>query len=253
MKKGLMMVIGAAMLMSSCGTYTATGAYTGGQLGHVIGSAIGGISGGWDGHNVGSLIGTVGGVAAGAAIGSAIDHSQQRKYEQMQDARSNDRSYNRQRHNPSGQRYDRGVDNPSGYDPQGRGDDRITFMEDYASSALEIRNPMILETERDGVLTRGEELTVVFEVINNQDRPAYNVVPMVAETTGNKHIHISPDVRVESIPARQGIRYTARLQADQGLKKGEVVVRIGVAMDGKVIDSQTADYSVPTAKFAEGR
>ena len=58
-------------------------------------------------------------------------------------------------------------------------------------------------------------------------------------------------MRVESIAANQGIRYTARLIADQGLKKGEAVVRIGVALNGQPLDSQTHDFSVPTAKHPQ--
>lgn len=254
MKKGLMMLMGAAVMLSSCGSYTASGAYTGGQFGHIIGSAVGGISGGWRGHEVGSIIGTVGGVAAGAAIGSAIDRSQQRKYEKMQADRGSDRPYdNRQEfYDNSTYRHDSRDYDQSGFDPQGRGDDRIMFAEDNSSaSQLEIRNPMIVESQRDGVLTRGEKLKVVFEVVNTTDRTLYDIVPMVAEMTGNKHIHISPDVRIESIAANQGIRYTARLIADKGLKKGEAVVRIGVALNGLRLDSQTRDFSVPTAKLPQ--
>ena len=45
MKKVGIWTIGAALLLSSCGTYTGEGAYAGGTLGAILGSAIGGISG----------------------------------------------------------------------------------------------------------------------------------------------------------------------------------------------------------------
>ena len=47
MKKVVVLTMGAALLLSSCGTYTGAGAYTGGMFGSMIGSAIGGISGGY--------------------------------------------------------------------------------------------------------------------------------------------------------------------------------------------------------------
>ena len=240
MKKAVMMIVGACLLMSSCGSYTATGAYTGGQFGHVIGSAVGGINGGWRGHEVGSIVGTIGGVAAGAAIGSAIERGQQRKYEQRQQQQTTANRNTRNRGD-----YDQG----GYYDPQGRGDDRIDFMgQGFASSGIEIRNIEIIESRRDGVLTRGEELTVVFEVMNHGDHAVRNLTPLVEEATGNKHIHISPAKVIGSIDAHRGVRYTAHVMADRGLRRGQIVVRIGVAEDRRVVDSQIYEYQVPTDK-----
>ena len=70
-----MLSLGVLLMMSSCGSYEATGAYTGAHFGSIIGSAIGGISGGWRGSNVGSLVGMAGGAVVGAAIGKAADDS----------------------------------------------------------------------------------------------------------------------------------------------------------------------------------
>ena len=39
MKKVLIFSLGLLLMMSSCGTYEATGAYTGAQFGSIIGSA----------------------------------------------------------------------------------------------------------------------------------------------------------------------------------------------------------------------
>ena len=246
MKKGLIAVVGVAMLLSGCGTYTATGAYTGGQFGHVIGSAVGGISGGWRGHEVGSIIGTVGGTVAGAAIGSAIERNQQRKYEQATENQRNQqrrsRGYDQSGYDQSG--YDQGV-----FDPQGRGDDRITFMtDDSYKQGMEIRNIQIVEARRDGFFTRGEELTVVFEILNHGDHAVRGITPLVEEVTGNKHVHISPSLLVDRIEAHQGVRYTARVLADRGLRNGEIVIRVGVAEGPKIVQSQLYDFAIPTAK-----
>ena len=241
MKKTLLAIVCAALLMSSCGTYTATGAYTGGHVGHIVGSAVGGISGGWRGHELGSLIGTVGGAVAGAAIGSAADRAQQRKYERAERQRNEDR------YEHDGGYYNRGYDRQGGYDPQGRGDDRISFY-DERTAAIEVRNVQIVENRRDGLLTRGEELTVVFEIFNHSDRTLRDIRPLVEETTRNRHIHISPGLRVDHIDAHQGVRYTARVLADNGLRSGGVVLRVGVAQGGRLVESQVYDYQVPTAK-----
>ena len=209
MKKSFIWVLGLLLVVSACTSNAAGGAYVGGQFGHVIGSAIGGIAGGWRGHHTGALIGTVGGVVAGAAIGAAIDNAQEKKYEERSRARENERYQS----------------DDSGFDPEGRGDDRI-------------------------VLTRGEECTVMFEIMNTSDHPIYDIQPFVEDATGNKHINISPNLRVESIGPRQGIRYTATILADKRLKDGEILVRIGVVQAGREVKSQTREFSVPTAKNA---
>lgn len=270
MKKGMIIVLGACLLMSSCGSYEATGAYTGGQFGHVLGSAIGGLAGGWRGHEIGSIVGTIGGAAAGAAIGAAHDRAQQQRYEdrvaavrsqqarQRESVRSNG-GYDQQGYGQQG--YDQQGYDQSGYDPQMRGDDRIVFDDGQGSTqgygqsfarttgpALAIRNAGIYEDLRDGKLTRGEKCSVIFEIVNNSNETVYDVYPLVEEATGNRHIHISSNVRVESIAPHQAIRYTATLIADRGLRDGQIEVRIGVAQGNNVIKSQTRQFFVPTTR-----
>ena len=272
-------MLGAGLLLSSCGSYEATGAYTGSQFGYVLGSAIGGITGGWRGHEVGSLIGTIGGAAIGAAVGSSVEKKEQRRYEERvaarqqnsqraASARSNNQVYGQGSYDQSG--YDQNGYDQSGFDPQMRGDDRITFdnegnapANDLGTSqsygvnsaskfssgpALMIRNAAIYEDQRDGVLTRGEKCSVIFEIVNNSNEPVFDVIPLVDELTGNKHIHISPNMRVESIAPHKAIRYTATLVADRGLRNGQIEVRVGVAQGNNVIGSQSRQFSVPTSK-----
>ncbi len=266
MKKFLVIMIGAAVMLSSCDTYEAAGAYTGSAFGNMLGSAIGGIAGGWRGHEIGSLVGTVGGAAIGAAVGKATD---ERRYEEraaarrqrQQRAESRRQTTNRDRggydqgsYNQGG--YNQGYDQ-SGYDAQMRGDDRIDFngggssnayMGSSTGEALVIRKAGVYEEQQNGVLTRGEKCSVIFEIANTTSMPVYDVFPLVEETTRNKHIHISPNMRVESIAPHQAIRYTATLLADKGLKDGQIEVRIGVAQGNNVVNSQTRVFQVPTAK-----
>ena len=246
MKKVLLISVSALLLLNSCGTYTADGAVTGGWFGSVIGSAIGGISGGHRGSNVGSLIGMAGGAVIGAAVGQAADQAEQRKYEEYK--------MSRQRTN-SNRNNDYSYQDNSGYDASNSGDDRLYgFGEDFTPSnnvvegGLEIRNPRLIDSSRDGVLVRGEEARMVFEIYNTSDKVIRSVQPAVAEVTGNKHIHISPNLHVESIAPNSGVRYTATILADKKLKDGQAIIRVGVAQGNNEITSQFKEFSLQTRK-----
>ena len=254
MKKVLVLSVSTLLLLNSCGTYTESGAVTGGWFGSVIGSAIGGISGGHRGSDIGTLVGMAGGAIVGAAIGSAADNAEQQRYEDYRSARERNRQQAgaRQRPNDVYGNYD-----SSGCDASNSGDDRLYgFGEDFSSTytstdempKLEIRNARILDADRNGVLVRGEEARMVFEIYNNSHKPIYRIEPVVAEITGNKHIHVSENVLVESILPGKGIRYTASIKADSGLKNGEAIIRIGVLMANKEITSQTREFNIKTAK-----
>lgn len=247
MKKILVISACSLMLLSSCGTYTATGAYTGGSFGSIIGSAIGGIAGGPRGSDIGSLIGMAGGAAVGAAVGSAADKAQQQKYEDYRAARQQRAIEQRQP-----QTY-------QSYDDENGADDRLYgFDENFNSTStvnvstalptIEIRNPRLLDASRDGELSRGEEARMVFEVFNVSSKPAYGVLPTVVEVTGNKHIRVSENVLVECIQPGKGIRYTAVIKTDDRLKDGEAVFRIGVRQRNKEISSQSREFRIRTNK-----
>ena len=272
MKKTLVVSLGALMLLSSCGTYTGAGAVTGGSFGSIIGSALGGISGGWRGSHVGSLIGMAGGAVVGAAIGSAADKAEQQRYEEYaQQRRYGDyrRARARERMSQYGQNGEqRGYDNQrgygndqSGFDSSNSGDDRLFgFDENFNAKpdsvsvnalslpAIEIRNARILDASHDGVLSRGEEIRMVFEVFNNSPKPIFQILPTVSEVTGNKHIRVSENVLVESIMPGRGIRYTAVVKADNRLKDGEAVIRIGVLHQNKEVVSQSKEFPIQTTK-----
>ena len=252
MKKILSVSLGAVLLLTSCGTYTGAGAVTGGSFGSIIGSAIGGIAGGRHGSHVGTLIGMAGGAAVGAAVGAAADNAQQRQYEDYQytPQRRSSSSASQRRYN-----YD---DN---YDSAGSGDDRLYGFDEHftpsskttvqpvaGSGSLEIRNPHLVDASRDGGLRRGEEARMVFEVFNTSSSPIYRVQPTVAEITGNKHVIVSQNVMVECIMPGKGIRYTAAIKADNRLKDGKAIFRIGVSQGDQEISSQTREFSIMTSK-----
>ena len=258
MKKLLVILVGTMLILSSCGTYTGSGAATGGYFGSIVGSAIGGITGGWRGHDIGSLVGLAGGAVVGAAIGAAADNAEQQKYEEYK-AQRQERIRNMKRRDAI-EDYDDDDDDDSGFDSSNSGDDRLFgFDENFGSvpgnapapkagQSIEIRNPHFVDAKRDGVLMRGEEARMVFEVYNNSDKPVYHILPTVVEVTGNKHIYISQNVMVESIMPGKGIRYTANIKADSRLRDGEAVLRIGVMQGNKDIPSQAREFTIKTSK-----
>jgi hypothetical protein len=250
MKKVAILAVGAALLMSSCGSYMASGAYAGSSLGSILGSAIGGLTNGPRGSDWGSIIGMAGGAVVGGAIGNAVDKAQQERlaerYERMpvtEESRQSGYS-NRQQ---ATQGYD------SGFSPDNLGDDRIEFdAAPPASSAmgssapsvssrslssgiasvpshgakLVISNVVYNDQNDDNVLKAGEVNKISFDLKNMSSQTIYNVQPQVLETTGNRHVLVSPSILVESIAPGSGIRYTATVVGDRSLRKGMVCFEI---------------------------
>ena len=247
MKKILVISACSLLLMTSCGTYTATGAYTGGSFGSIIGAAIGGIAGGPRGSDIGSLIGMASGAAVGAAIGSAADQAEQRKYEEYKAARQQRTVEQRQPRT-----YQDDVDTNGADDRLYGFDENFNAVpKSHANEApadIVIRNPRLVDASRDGELSRGEEARMVFEVFNNSSKPAFGVLPTVTEVTGNRHIRVSENVLVECIQPGKGIRYTAVIRTDDRLKDGEAVFRIGVMQRNKDIPSQSREFRIRTNK-----
>ena len=149
----------------------------------------------------------------------------------------------------------------SGFDSSNSGDDRLYgFDEDFnvkpdsvsvtalSLPAIEIRNAHIIDATHDGVLSRGEEIRMVFEVFNNSPKPIFQIQPTVSEVTGNKHIRVSENVLVESIMPGRGIRYTAVIKADDRLKEGEAVIRISVLHQNKEVASQSKEFPIQTSR-----
>ncbi len=273
MKKNIIVVLATVMLLASCGTYEGAGAANGAYFGSLLGSAIGGINGGYRGSNVGTLVGMAGGAAVGAAIGRAADNRRQQdmdKYYQEK-ARLKANREARERNSVKNESYvpdyncSQGEYTDSGFDSSNSGDDRIDI--DFGTTpetgyqyqgttieaknmnvpSLEIRNARFIDSDGNNVITRGEKCEIVFEIFNNSDAVAYNVEPAVMEKTGNKHILISPNILVESLSPRKGVRYTARIVADKLLKNGTAEFSVGVLMNGKTA-SRVVDFTVPTRK-----
>lgn len=275
MKKGSVIMMGAALLVSSCTTGAGAGAYAGSSLGSVLGSAIGGIVGGPHGSDVGTIFGMAGGAVVGGALGDAAEKAQRRSAQQYDDdtyASGNSRSYSNGGNSTNyvGDDFDPSqmVDNSNS------GDDRIDFGAPSSSDAnapmanapmsnapssqsvdasrveqiyanaksdgkLTIRNVRFADSNGDGMLSGDEIGRVSFEIYNETAAPIYNFDPSVVEAEANKRIYISPSVRVENIMPGQGLRYTATVKADRRIKDGEIRLLVSAQKEGKPISYVT--------------
>ena len=279
MKKGSVIMMGAALLVSSCTTGAGAGAYAGSSLGSVLGSAIGGIVGGPHGSDVGTIFGMAGGAVVGGALGDAAEKAQRRSAQQYDDtyASGNSRSYSNGGNSTNyvGDDFDPSqmVDNSNS------GDDRIDFGAPSSSGAnatmgnvpmanapisnapssqsvdasrveqiygnaksdgkLTIRNVRFADSNGDGMLSGDEIGQVSFEIYNETAAPIYNFDPSVVEAEANKRIYISPSVRVENIMPGQGLRYTATVKADRRIKDGEIRLLVSAQKEGKPISYVT--------------
>lgn len=264
MKKILVFTIGATMLLSSCGSYTGAGAYTGAQFGSILGSAIGGINGGPRGSDVGTVIGMAGGAIIGGAIGNAADQKAQQQVAEHREAVKQRRAQTGRSVQQSRQDYTGYAD--SGFDTSNSGDDRIDFdgsdsdaaygigsaesSDGYVGTdgtAVEIRNAHFVDSDNNGTISRGELCKVVFEVFNTGSVPVYDAMPAVVEASGNRHVYISPSVRIEKINPGKGVRYTAMIKADGRLKDGTAKICCSVLQGASTI-SKVVEFNIPTSK-----
>ena len=277
MKKVFVYAVCAALLASSCDSYTGAGAYTGSYLGSILGSAIGGISDGPRGSDIGTIVGMAGGAIIGGAIGAAKDkRDAQEVHDHYQQVMERKAQQNAARRHSSDYDYPQNDNYGSGFDSTNSGDDRIydftssdytgnysaqapttvmpgsSSVEDLAyglqyTPALEVRNARFVDDNQDNVISRGELCKVIFEVYNHSSQPVYDVKPTVVEAMGNKHIFISPNMHVERIDPHKGIRYTAMVKADNRLKDGTAKICVSVLQGTKAI-SKISEFSIPTRR-----
>lgn len=268
MKKVILLMLCSSLVMSSCDTYTGSGAYAGGSIGSILGSAIGGLSGGPRGSDMGTIIGMAGGAVVGAVIGSQADKAQADREAAYQQDRVERRSGSDYSNTPV-------TDNQEIFDSNNGGDDRLydfkgkDYTGDYSaqqpttslptatveelgarfsySPTLEIVNARFVDDNEDNCLNRNETCKVIFEIVNRGHEPVYDVVPTVVETTGNKHIFISPSIHVEKISPGSGVRYTAMVKADRKLKDGMARFCVSVIHEGKSI-SKVNEFNIPTKR-----
>lgn len=225
MKRQLISILLAALLLSGCAsgrmgnpTAIGVGASVGGNIGGALGGIIGESSGGWRGGYRGSAIGTIVGTVAGAAIGHVMTApKEERKEEGIYIPEVVERC-------PSEKEWKC---------------DKKSSQTQRDVSQLKLRNLRFIDDNRNHVIDAGESCKILFEVINEGKRPAYNVIPIVETVERNKHIGISSTVMIEEILPGEGIRYTATIYGKKKLKNGEVLFRVAIAEEsGMICDFQ---------------
>lgn len=210
MKKVIVMLLSALML-TSCYTTRMGGSpaavSAGASIGGVLGSIVGDRAGGYGGSQFGALLGTV----AGAAIGNAVTTPPKEKV----------------------YRKTEGTNVPSGsYN---------------AVSGLQITNIRFIDDNRNQAIDAGESCKIIFEIVNAGDVAAYNIVPVVEETSGMKHLQISSSAQVAYMNKDDRIRYTAVINAGKRLKSGEAVFRVYTSESNGAV-SDIHEFSIPTHK-----
>ena len=222
MKKVAILLLIVSLLSSGCGTTQPerTGAIVGGAaIGNSVGGAIGGLVGdsrhGWRGSYRGSAIGSIVGTLAGAAIGGALTAPKSRE------------------------------ENRTNYPVE-----QVYAEPDYTQSALSslyIRNIRFIDNDRDHVISSGENSKIIFEIMNEGNEIAYNVIPSVAEISGMKHLHISPSILVEQIQPGNGVKYTATVTAGKRIKTGTATFQLAVTdTRGQMYDQK--EFTLNTAR-----
>lgn len=210
MKKVIVMLLSALML-TSCYTTRMGGSpaavSAGASIGGVLGSIVGDRAGGYGGSQFGALLGTV----AGAAIGNAVTTPPKEKvYRETEETNVPSGSYN-------------------------------------AVSGLQITNIRFIDDNRNQAIDAGESCKIIFEIVNAGDVAAYNIVPIVEETSGMKHLQISPAAQVAYMDKDDRIRYTAVINAGKRLKSGEAVFRVYTSESNGAV-SDIHEFSIPTHK-----
>ena len=210
MKKVIVMLLSALML-TSCYTTRMGGSpaavSAGASIGGVLGSIVGDRAGGYGGSQFGALLGTV----AGAAIGNAVTTPPKEKvYRETEETNVPSGSFN-------------------------------------AVSGLQITNIRFIDDNRNQAIDAGESCKIIFEIVNAGNVAAYNIVPVVEETSGMKHLQISPAAQVAYMDKDDRIRYTAVINAGKRLKSGEAVFRVYTSESNGAV-SDIHEFSIPTHK-----
>ena len=275
MKRLVMSVATAALLLSSCGGAQGTGMFVGANMGGMLGSAVGGLFGGMNGSNIGTIIGVAGGAAAGSAIAkNKAERAQQRPFDSSFEgvdglysnfngsdvALSSDNSLSSNLVNASYSNNDDRIypfgsaqtAQPQDYNTTqtvtvGQLERKAQPQNERTRDIVELRKPRFQDDNNDNILVRNEMAKVTFEIFNNGTEPLYNVDPIVEETTGNKHVYISPTLSVQRIDPGKGIRYTALITTDKWLKNGNITLKVYARQGARTITA-IQEFNIPTRK-----
>ena len=198
----------SSVLCTSCVTTSFSGSPAAVSAGASIGGVLGSIVGDRAGGYHGSQFGVLIGTVAGAAVGNAVTTPRQDTREIV-------------------------VNSPS--------------ESYYAPSGLQIINLRFVDDNRNHVIDANESCKLVFDIVNEGDVSAYNITPIIEETSGIKHLAISPSAQISYLPQGDRVRYTATITGGKRLKSGEAMFRIYTTESNGAV-SEAHEFSLPTAK-----
>ena len=279
-----LLLLGSCDTYTGSGAYMGT--TLGSIFGSAIGGIAGGPHGSDVGTVVGMIGGAVAGAAIGQATDQKQQAQREADIADMRARRAERQAERAQQsgtYNYGNQNYDNNnnyssssSNTDSGFDASNSGDDRLynfkgsdytgnysatqpqetmpmeSSVENLAGNLkytpnIEIKNARFVDDNKDGKIERGEMSKIIFEIYNRGNQTLYDVVPTVVESTGNRHIIISPNMHVESIQPGKGIRYTALVKADNRLKDGSAKFCISVVQGEKKI-SKVCEFDIPTIR-----
>lgn len=279
-----LLLLGSCDTYTGSGAYM--GSTLGSIFGSAIGGIAGGPHGSDVGTVVGMIGGAVAGAAIGQATDQKQQAQREADIADMRARRAERQAERAQQsgtYNYCNQNYDNNnnyssssSNTDSGFDASNSGDDRLynfkgsdytgnysatqpqetmpmeSSVENLAGNLkytpnIEIKNARFVDDNKDGKIERGEMSKIIFEIYNRGNQTLYDVVPTVVESTGNRHIIISPNMHVESIQPGKGIRYTALVKADNRLKDGSAKFCISVVQGEKKI-SKVCEFDIPTIR-----
>ena len=262
MKKIITFAFIFSLIISGCGTHAAQGAYTGSQIGSVLGSAIGGLSDGWRGSNVGTIAGLVGGAVVGGAIGNAYDGKSGKKITESRNNRyyDDEDDYRQYKRKNKRQKYYNEDSNDRNYSSHEGDDMYYGSVENNSSNyvnarpslssskKLSLQNIVFYDNDDNGILSGEEQAELVFEIYNNSRNTVYNIVPIIEETSGMKHLYISPNRSIGQIAPGKTIRYTAYVKADRKIKDGFARFRISIYNGSNQLIAPSTEFEVETRR-----
>lgn len=117
----------------------------------------------------------------------------------------------------------------------------------YTSSGLRVTNIRFVDDNHNHAIDAEENCKLIFDIINEGDVSAYNIIPIIEEVSGMKYIGISPSVQISYLPKGDKVRYTATIAGGKRLKSGEAVIRVYTTESNGAV-SDVHEFVLPTQK-----
>lgn len=216
------------MLASGCtSSYQAAGGVTGAMIGSHVGSAVGFLSGHGHFRGENAALGSLIGMGIGAALGVGIA-SQVEENEKAEARRYNERTYDYQPQANS-------REGDYGNQDYQIGGGAYSGTSSYANAS--ISELTYMDTNGDGLLSKGETVEVEGYITNTTDTPLRDIV-IFLNVNEPRNIAVSPSLTTTLQPG-QKIRYTGRLHCRKARAGQSVAIQLNTTYAGKTATSNT--------------